>query len=89
MASASGHGLSDGQDQMSDGSIKHARVTARPSSDSSGDLEFVGAVTDISSEESFRLIVETIPGLVAVMTTEGEVAHVNRQVLDYFGRTLE
>ena len=46
-------------------------------------------VTDISSEESFRLIVETIPGLIAVMTPEGEVAHVNRQVLDYFGRTLE
>jgi PAS domain S-box-containing protein len=46
-------------------------------------------VTDISSGESFRLIVETIPGLIAVMTPEGEVAHVNRQVLDYFGRTLE
>jgi PAS domain S-box-containing protein len=54
-----------------------------------GDLEFVGAIIDIISEESFRLIVETIPGLIAVMTPEGEVAHVNRQVLDYFGRTLE
>jgi formate hydrogenlyase transcriptional activator len=42
-----------------------------------------------SSEENFRLIVETIPGLIAVMTAEGQVAHVNRQVLDYFGRTLE
>ena len=41
------------------------------------------------SDESFRLIVEMIPGLIAVMTPEGEVAHVNRQVLDYFGRTLE
>ena len=42
-----------------------------------------------SSEESFRLIVETLPGLVAVMTADGGVEHVNRQVLDYFGRTLE
>jgi PAS domain S-box-containing protein len=42
-----------------------------------------------ASEDSFRLIVETIPGLVAVMTPAGEVEHVNRQVLDYFGRTLE
>lgn len=42
-----------------------------------------------ASEESFRLIVETIPGLIAVMTPEGEVEHVNRQVLEYFGRTLE
>src|SRR2546425_2996041 len=40
-------------------------------------------------EESFRLIVETIPGLIAVMTPAGEVEHVNRQVLEYFGRTLE
>ncbi len=42
-----------------------------------------------SNEESFRLIVETIPGLIAVMTPQGEVEHVNRGVLDYFGRTLE
>ncbi len=42
-----------------------------------------------ASELSFRLIVETIPGLVAVMTPAGEVEHVNRQVLEYFGRTLE
>lgn len=42
-----------------------------------------------ASEEGFRLIVETIPGLIAVMTPEGEVEHVNRQLLEYFGRTLE
>jgi PAS domain S-box-containing protein len=41
------------------------------------------------SEQSFRVIVDTIPGLIAVMTAKGDVEHVNRQVLDYFGRTLE
>jgi PAS domain S-box-containing protein len=41
------------------------------------------------SEREARLIVETIPGLVAVMTPAGEVEHVNRQVLEYFGRTPE
>lgn len=41
------------------------------------------------SEESFRLIVETIPGLIAVMTPAGEVEHVNGQVLEYFGRTID
>jgi len=41
------------------------------------------------SEESFRLIVETIPGLIAVMTPAGEVEHVNRQVVEYFGRTID
>ena len=44
---------------------------------------------DYSADESFRLIVDTIPGLVAVMTAEGEVEYVNRQILDYFGRTLD
>lgn len=40
-----------------------------------------------ASEESLRLIVDTIPGLVAVMNAEGRVELVNQQVLDYFGRT--
>jgi PAS domain S-box-containing protein len=47
------------------------------------------ALTLGAGEEGFRLIVETIPGLIAVMTPEGEVEHVNRQVLEYFGRTPE
>ena len=42
-----------------------------------------------SADESFRLIVDTIPGFVAIMTAEGGVEYVNRQILDYFGRTLE
>ena len=40
------------------------------------------------SEES-RLIVETIPGLIVVVSPAGEIEDVNRLVLDYFGRTLE
>jgi formate hydrogenlyase transcriptional activator len=85
---------------MQNGAIKHVQVRAHLLRNSSGNIEFVGAVTDIterkaaeeaprSSEERFRLIVETIPGLIAVMTPHGEVEHVNRRVLDYFGRTLE
>ncbi len=42
-----------------------------------------------SNEEELRLIVDTIPGLVAIMTARGEVELVNQQVLDYFGRTLD
>ena len=42
-----------------------------------------------SGEPSYRLIVDTIPALIATMTPEGEVEHVNRQVHEYFGRTLE
>src|SRR5262245_49146037 len=34
------------------------------------------------SDPSFQLIVETIPGLIAVITATGEVEPVNRQVLE-------
>jgi PAS domain S-box-containing protein len=41
------------------------------------------------SERESRLIVDSIPGLVATFTPRGEVEFVNRQVLEYYGRTLE
>ena len=41
------------------------------------------------SEREARLIVGAIPGFIAVLSREGEVEFVNRQVLAYFGRTLE
>src|SRR6266403_3684783 len=42
-----------------------------------------------ASEQSFRLIVDSIPGLVNTTTAEGEFAFVSQQCLDYFGTTLE
>jgi PAS domain S-box-containing protein len=42
-----------------------------------------------ASEQSLRLLVDTIPGFIVVLTPEGEVEQVNRQVLEYFGRPLE
>src|ERR1700720_1012045 len=41
------------------------------------------------SEESFRLIVDSIPGLVVTMTAEGELEFVSQQCLNYFGMTLD
>jgi len=41
-----------------------------------------------STHES-RLIVETIPGLVAMLTPEGEVDLVNQQLVEYCGQPLE
>jgi PAS domain S-box-containing protein len=41
------------------------------------------------SERELRLIVDSIPGLVAAFTPGGELEFVNRQILEYFGRTLE
>lgn len=41
------------------------------------------------SERESRLIVDSIPGLVALLSPSGEVEVVNRQILDYFGQTLD
>jgi PAS domain S-box-containing protein len=46
----------------------------------------VDAPREYSAEE---VVLDSIPGLVALLTAEGEVVFVNRQILAYTGRTLE
>lgn len=41
------------------------------------------------SERRFRLIFDGIDGLVAIMTSEGQLELVNNQLLEYFGKTVE
>ena len=41
------------------------------------------------SDRKSRLLVDSIPGLVALLTAGGEVEFVNRQIVEYTGRTLE
>ena len=76
--------------QMPDGSVKHVRVTARPSKDDAGDVEFVGAVTDITerktNEERVRRLVEA--GILGIYfaTVEGGIVEANQaflQLLQY------
>jgi PAS domain S-box-containing protein len=65
-----------------------------------GPPSFTGYLRDITerkhaeqrlreSERESRLIVDSIPGLVAAFTPQGELEFVNRQILDYFGKTFE
>ena len=42
-----------------------------------------------ASEQSLRLIIDSIPGLVATMNAAGEAQLLNRQLLEYFGKTPE
>jgi PAS domain S-box-containing protein len=42
-----------------------------------------------TSEHNLRLIVDSIPGLVSLLTPAGEVEAVNPQLVEYCGRTLE
>ena len=42
-----------------------------------------------TNEQSLRLIVDSIPGFVCTFSAAGEVELVNRQVLEYCGKTIE
>ena len=44
--------------QLPDGSVKHVRVTTHPSRDSAGNLEFVGAVTDVSKQRHAEAMIQ-------------------------------
>ena len=45
-------------------------------------------MVDQLSEERFRLIVDSIPGFVCTLNAAGEVELLNRQLLEYFGKTI-
>jgi PAS domain S-box-containing protein len=42
-----------------------------------------------ASELTFRMIVESIPGMIVTMTGDGEIEFANQQLLRYFGKTLD
>jgi formate hydrogenlyase transcriptional activator len=44
--------------QLPDGSVRHVRVTAHPSRDTAGNLEFVGAVTDVSQRRHAEGVIQ-------------------------------
>jgi formate hydrogenlyase transcriptional activator len=80
--------------------VKHVHALARRMADAFEDHEFVGAITDVTehklaegalreSQKKFRLVVDSIAGLVAALTPGGDVDFVNTQVLEYFGKTFD
>ena len=85
---------------MPDGSVKYVHVLACAVSGESGNVQYLGAVMDVTariqaeealraSELNFRLIVDSIPGLVSTMTPSGDAELVNERVMSYTGKTLE
>ncbi len=82
--------------QMPDGSMKHVRVTAHPSRDGAGNLEFVGAVTDVSDhrqaeamirerQSELQQILDLAPQHIGVFGPDGSPLYANRATLEYLG----
>src|SRR6266403_1497701 len=85
---------------LPDDSVKHVHVVAPPAKDKAGNLEFIGAVTDITErkaaeerirrqEAEFRQILDLAPQQVRVYGPGGERLYANRIALDYYGVSLE
>ena len=87
--------------RRSDGAYRWFQNSGFPLRDASGRIvRWCVLLTDIDdrkraedalreSERESRLIVDSIPGLIAAFTPGGEVEFVNRQILEYFGSTVE
>jgi PAS domain S-box-containing protein len=85
---------------MPDSRVKHLHVLARLLETSSVNLEYVGAVTDVTaakqaeekirqSEVELRQIMELAPQQVAVLAPDRSRLYLNQAGLDYHGLTLE
>ncbi len=83
------------------GSPMYVRASGKPVFDANGEFHgYRGTGTDVTalmraqetlreSERSARSAIDGIAGMVAIMTPNGEIETVNRQVLAYFGRSLD
>jgi PAS domain S-box-containing protein len=91
----------EGRMRRYDGAYRWFLFRANPLRDETGKIsKWCGTNLDIedrrrveeglrASELSWRQIVDNIPGFVATMGAMGEVEYLNRQTLDYFGKTTE
>ena len=91
----------EGRMRRYDGAYRWFLFRANPLRNETGSIsKWVGTNIDIedrrqgeeilrASELSWRQIVDNIPGLVATTGALGEVEYLNRQTLEYFGRTAE
>src|SRR5258705_7262851 len=85
---------------MQSGVMKHVHVRAHALRDSSGNIEFVGAVTDVSEqrhaeavireqEAALREVIDTILAIVWSALPDGSNSYANSRSVEYCGMTRE
>jgi PAS domain S-box-containing protein len=91
----------EGRLRRCDGEFRWFLFRGSPLRDESGKVvKWYGTNTDIEDRKrvedvlradvkSFRQIIDSIPGVIVILTAEGQVELVNREGLEYFGKTLE
>jgi len=84
-----------------DGTYRWFLIRVAPFRDETGEIiRWYGTSTDIedrkraeeglrASELTLRQIVDNIPGLISTLGPRGETKLINRQIVEYFGKTLE
>src|ERR1700731_2220718 len=87
--------------RRADGVYRRFQSRALPTRDAEGGITgWCMLLTDIddrkraeealrSNEESLRLIFDSIPGFISTHSAAGEIEVINRQTLEYFGKTAE
>jgi len=78
---------------MPDGSVKYLRIVAHALSDASGNIEFAGAVMDITAakeaEERIQRIINTVPALLWSARPDGWIDFISQRLVDYTGMAME
>jgi PAS domain S-box-containing protein len=78
---------------LPDDSVKHVYVVAHAVKDKAGNLEFVGAVTDITerkhAEEELQQLVDFVRHIITVLSPNGKITYANRVAREYTGLTLD
>src|ERR1700751_6038840 len=85
---------------MPSGTVKHLHVRAHPVRNSSGKVEIVGAVTDITArklaeekireqEAELRQMLDLAPQLIGVLGPQSERLYANQVTLSYYGVPLD
>jgi PAS domain S-box-containing protein len=85
---------------LPDGSVKHVHALAHALQDASGNREYVGAATDVTSikraeeelrksEKELRDVIDTIPAAVWSALPDGSNTYANKRWVEYLGLSAE